>query len=140
MIESPLAQLSPEQLKSLVDLNESGGFQLLLSILGEDLKRSTEGLKVIGNPDLDLQRLAHWRGQAHTTQFLQNLPAVVEFENKRRDELETAMMNQGEIFHNPHPSVFEKYQKMQAEQAAMAKVAADRECANWKSQNPFVVK
>ena len=122
MIESPLASLSPEQLKSLVDLNESGGFQLLLSILGEDLKRSTEGLKVIGNPDLDLQRLAHWRGQAHTTQFLQNLPAVVEFENKRRDELETAMMNQGEIFHNPHPS------------ATLQKVFTGN------LNNPFVVK
>jgi hypothetical protein len=53
---------------------------------------------------------------------LQNLPAVVEFENKRRDELETAMMNMGENFHNPHPS------------AALQKVFTGN------LNNPFVVK
>ena len=105
MNESPLSTLDPAQLKELVDFHESGGFQLLLKILEADLARATEGLKIIGDPNFDPQRLAHWRGQAHTTQFLQNLPAVVEFETKRRDDLETAMMNQGEVFHNPHPSI-----------------------------------
>jgi len=106
MNESPLASLSPEQLKSLVVLNDSDGFKLLLSILEVDLRRSTENLKIIsGNREVDLQRLEYWRGQGYTTQFLQNLPVVVEFENKRRDELETAMTNMGEIFHNPHPSM-----------------------------------
>lgn len=120
MNESPLAQLKPEQLKELVDLSEFGGFKLLLSILGDIMNSSTESLKIVGNPEFDLQRLAHWRGQAHTMCFLQNLPKAVELETKRRDELETAMMNQGEIFHNPHPSTVLNFPQT--------------------SQNPFVVK
>ena len=123
MNESPLARLDPPQLKELVELSESGGFGLLLQILGEIMHGSTESLKIIGDPEIDLQRLAHWRGQAHTMCFLQNLRKAVDFETTRRDELETAMMNQGELFHNPHPSTLH-----------LPQVSFNT------SKNPFVVK